>query len=721
MHPDVLSHKLNGHEGTVLTTRDVIAIVETLVRWGALTSRDDVDVLLDLMSVPLQLAAAHSWYAELSGVAPEGSPASPLDWRLDDLPSPLRPVPPPEPVTPFIGRTAEVTTVTAAVRSSRLVTITGVGGSGKTRVALQAAAAATEVFADGVAFADLAPVSDSALIGFTLLQALGVRPHSSENAERQLKEALRTAELLFVVDNVEHLVDGADLLGRVLTAAPRVHMLATSRVRLRLYGEHEFRVPPLGLPADRAATESGIRDSDAVQLFLQRARAVQSGFEPRGTALDAIAEVCTALDGLPLAIELAAARVRTFSPEAIRDRLSDRLSFLTGSVRDAPGRHQSLRAALDWSYALLAPPQQHVFVRLGVFAGSFDATAAAAVVGGAPDEVFGRLAELAEQSLLEISVAGPRPETRFRMLESVRDYAMSRLSDVDALEVHRSHLRHYTEVTTDILARDGGLIRHEHVDRLQAEQANINAALEWVCTGAADDPATLTDALRLGTAAVRAWNLRVAVPEGRRYLDRLLDAAVHVSAVPAEVRVAALNRTANLSVNNGEVARASLLAAQSLELSRQLGDLSGMGVAHRQLGEAALANDDLTGALPHFTTQLDLAERAHNRAAQADAYNMLGQLSARSGHYADGEEQLRGEPESFRATWRLTQQKSLFVAAPFVTWRETASEVGIWQKPEEGSQSVASQPSRPVTSAATAVQSAEDVTGRQGAGFTGGR
>lgn len=641
LHPDVLSHKLNGHDGSVLTMRDGLAVVETLVRWGAFTTRPEVDAVLGMISVPSQLAGAQPWYAELTGPAPEGAPAPPPAWRLADIPRPLSPVPPPQPVTPFIGRSAEVAAVAAAVRSSRLVTITGVGGSGKTRVALEAATAVADSFRDGVAFADLAPVSDPSLIGVLLLQALGWQPLPNENAESQLKDALRSVHVLIVVDNLEHLVDGSDLLGRVLPAAPQVHLLTTSRVRLRLYGEQEFRLPPLGLPADRAATEAGIRESEAVQLFLQRARAVQTGFDPQGPALDAVAGICSDLDGLPLAIELAAAKVRMWSPEAIRRRLGDRLRFLAESVRDVPGRHQSLRATLDWSDALLSSDQRDAFLRLGVFAGSFDVAGAAAVVDRDPDAAFGLLSELNEQSLLERSVAGPTPETRFRMLESVRHYALSRWTDPAALDgVRRSHLRHYSDLTADILTRDRGVIRPDHAERLQAEHADISAALEWAASGPAEDPGVLTDALRLGTVAIRIWNLRVSVPEGQLYLDRLLDAAARVPAVPTEVRVAALNRMANLAVNNGEVERASALASRSLELSRELGDLAGMGMAHRQLGEAALANDDLTGARPHFTTQLTLGRRAQNRAVEADAYNMLGQLSARLGNYRESEEEL---------------------------------------------------------------------------------
>ena len=225
----------------------------------------------------------------------------------------LAPAPLPVPLTPLVGRTAQVAAVTSAVPGCRLVTLTGTGGTGKTRVALQAAAELAGRFPDGTAFADLAPVGDPELVGVTLLRALGLTPQSAATAEDQLIAALRPVRVLLIADNMEHLIEQAPLLRRLLAAAPGLHLLVTSRVGLGLYGEHQLRVPPLRLPGP--ATPAA--DSEAVQLFVRRARAVAPGFDPRGEDLAATAAICAALDGLPLAIELAAARIRLYPPQAL--------------------------------------------------------------------------------------------------------------------------------------------------------------------------------------------------------------------------------------------------------------------------------------------------------------------------------------------------------------------------------------------------------------------
>ena len=292
------------------------------------------------------------------------------------------------PLTPLVGRAAEVTAVTAAVPGCRLVTLTRAGGTGKTRVALQAAA-------------ELAPVSDPDLVAVTLLRALGLTPQSAATAEDQLAAVLRPARVLLVADNMEHLIEQAPLLGRLLAAAPGLHLLVTSRVGLGLYGEHQMRVPPLRLP-DHAARAAS---SEAVQLFVQRARAVTPGFGPRGEALAATAAICAALDGLPLAVELAAAKIRLYPAQALLPQLQARLPLLVGGPRDMPQRQQTLRATLDWSDALLSPGARDLFARVGVFAGPFDAAAAAAVCGAADQlAVTERLAGLA-------AAASAPPET----------------------------------------------------------------------------------------------------------------------------------------------------------------------------------------------------------------------------------------------------------------------------------------------------------------------
>ena len=364
----------------------------------------------------------------------------------------LRPAALPAPATGLIGRERERTEVAAAVTASRLVTLTGVGGTGKTRLALQLARDLAGTFADGVAFIDLAPVRDPELLATAVARALGLTPASALAAEAYLAEALRDRELLLVADNLEHLLDETPLLSRLLAAAPALRILATSRMPLHLYGEQIFRVPPLPLPE---VSSSGPAGSEAVQLFLERARAVSAGFDPDAGEMTAVAEICAALDGLPLAIELAAARVRLYRPQALLGLLRSRLAVLTGGPRDLPHRQQTLRAALDWSHALLAPDAGRLFAQLGVFAGPFDAEAAVAVSAEPdPGRTQEYLADLADQSLLEVT-AGDQPQ--FRMLQTVREYALARLAEAGELDpMRRRHLAHYLTMARDRPGGHGG-------------------------------------------------------------------------------------------------------------------------------------------------------------------------------------------------------------------------------------------------------------------------
>src|ERR1700722_1448903 len=392
--PDMLSHKLNGSDHAVLTAPDVIGIVTTLAGWGALANRAEVRALLSLMDVPPDAIPA---------AAP---PAEPIAPRLR-----LRPAPLPAPATPLGVRERERAEVAVAVAGSRLVTLTGAGGTGKTRLATQVARDLAGDFADGVALVDLAPVRNPALFATTIARTLGLAPASAEAAEAHLVEALHDRELLLVTDNLEHLLEETQLLARMMTAVPGLRLLATSRIPLRLYGEQTVRVPPLPLPGE-GGTGPAVRDSEAVQLFLARARAVRPGFDPQADELAAVGEICAAVDGLPLAIELAAARIRLHSPSALLSLLQSRLALLTGGPRDLPHRQQTLRAALDWSYALLSPDAQQLFARVGVLAGPFDAAAAAAINGDQdPVATLDQLADLGDQSLLEIS-AGDVPAFR---------------------------------------------------------------------------------------------------------------------------------------------------------------------------------------------------------------------------------------------------------------------------------------------------------------------
>jgi non-specific serine/threonine protein kinase len=648
LHPDMLSHKLHGSDNAVLTAPDVVGIVTTLAGWGALTNRAEVHALLGLMDVPPHAIAAEAWSApplvtlraghdralarpRWPGPAPDAPaarpPAEPAAQRLR-----LRPAPLPAPATPLVGRERERAEVAGAVARSRLVTLTGAGGTGKTRLAMQVAQDLAGDFADGVAFVDLAPVRNPALFATTIARTLGLVPASAEAAEAHLVEALRDRELLLVTDNLEHLLEETQLLARMMMAIPGLRLLATSRIPLRLYGEQTVRVPPLPLPR-AGSTGTAVRDSEAVQLFMARARAVRPDFDPQAGELAAVAEICTTVDGLPLAIELAAARIRLHSPSALLPLLRSRLELLTGGPRDLPHRQQTLRAALDWSYALLSPDAQRLFARVGVLAGPFDAAAAAAVNGEQdPVTTLDQLADLGDQSLLEVT-AGDVPA--FRMLQTVQEYSLARLAESGEEDtVRHRHLTHFLAVASAAAQGLTGPDQAKFLDQLEAAYPNIRAALEFAYLEGGRGGACLGDGLRLAAALSPLWQQRGSLAEGILQLDRLLACDDMQQRVTApQIRASAVLAACTLACFQGDYARTAELARHGIELCTPLGDHRGLARAHRFLGETSLALGHYAAAEPHFERQRAEASLVGDVSGQADAYNMLGQSARYRGEF----------------------------------------------------------------------------------------
>jgi predicted ATPase len=537
----------------------------------------------------------------------------------------LRPAPLPTPATPLIGRAAECATVHAALAASRLVTLTGVGGTGKTRLALQVAGELTDRFPDGVAFADLAPLRDPTLIPIAIIQALGMTEHPTVPAEERLTRALAQVWLLLVVDNLEHLVEEAGFLARLLAAAPALHILATSRVPLRLYGEHEIRVPPLRLPADDPETADDPGSCEAVQLFVQRARAVRPDFQAEGEGLATIGAICVALDGLPLAIELAAARTKLFTPDALLPRLDARLALLTGGPRDLPSRQQTLRATLDWSYTLLAPEAQTLFARLGVFAGSFDAAAAATICrgddgDGDPLLMLERLAALADQSLVEVA-AGPTP--RFRLLETLREYALARLAESGEQQAAQERqARYFTSLAEDALVPNQPASA-PYFALLELERDNLRAAMEW-----AGEEQQAELGLRLVCAHRDFWVIRGHCIEGHRRAEEALSVEGSVDPLLRSRALFAAGRMARL---RGDLARAIVLQEQALVLAREAGDVLSVANACQELGVAAALADDHARARPLLEESLALMREANSAKGIATTTHGLAAMALKQG------------------------------------------------------------------------------------------
>jgi len=579
--------------------------------------------------------------------------------RTDGAPSPSPFVPRvvggrgaslPLPLTSLVGREREAAAVVALLGSPgvRLVTLTGPGGVGKTRLAIQAAADAAPAFAGGIAFVPLAAVADPALVVPAVALRLGVRDTGDRPLLDALKAALRGPDRLLVLDNLEQVVEAAPLLTELLAACPGLTVLATSRVPLRVSGERRFPVAPLALPkraGDGAALDALAR-VPAVQLFLERARAVDPELALSEANAAAVAEICRRLDGLPLAIELAAARANLLSPAGLLPRLERRLPLLTGGPRDAPARLRTMRDAVAWSHDLLSAEEQALFRRLAVFAGGFALEAAEQVSRGVgesssrevrphpstarlPDPstpVLDWLGALVDHSLLVRAPGGNDP-ARWTMLETIREFGLERLGESgEEAEVRRSHAGYFLALAEEALPHFKGPDEGVWLDRLAAEQDNLRAALDWAL---AAEPAI---ALRLGYLLGRFWVFRGHIREGYEQLNRVL---AREGAGATVDRARALLYAGALAEELGEIDRAEARYEESLAISRRLGDHVEAAKALGYLGYLAGLRGDIPRAVTLQEEALALArttgnERVANvnRANLADALVLLGDLDA---------------------------------------------------------------------------------------------
>jgi predicted ATPase/Tfp pilus assembly protein PilF len=647
IHPNVLSHKLNRHGQAVLTTPEVIRIVTTLAEWGALEDRAAAERLLASAGVPVHAIPAAAWAAPPLSVLPAAAntaerrpPPAPSGSRTAADAGRLRLTRLLAPRTPLIGRHDERRDIARALDGARLITLTGVGGTGKTRLAVQVAADVANRYPDGVGFVDLSVVRDPALLATAVAIACGLAPAAATDAEAVLIDALTDQHLLLVVDNVEHLVEGAAALGRLLAAAPGLQVLATSRVALRIYGEHTVRVPPLALTG-RAPQRP--EDSEAVQLFIERASAARHDFAPTLDDLSVISEICRTVDGLPLAIELAAAKTRTYALRELLLLLQSRVSVLSGGPRDAPDRQRTLRATLDWSFALLSLPAQRLLGCVGIFAGRFDIAAAAAVSDEPEEATVGELLdELSEHSMVEIrSGAGPR----FALLHTVREYALARLAERgDEEAVERRNLGHHL-AQARALPAPAETGRSNALTLLEAAYPNIRVALDYAHRAGDADPDCLTDGLLLATAVGPLWRYRGPLAEGRLYLQRLLD--VERGRVDAPTRAGAVLQLCALTCFAGDYEIAVDYSRQCIELFQQLDDPRGLARAYRYRGECAYAVGDLDTATAMFEQALQIARSGSDPEGDGQAANMLGQLLRHQGALDDARAHLRHAVASF--------------------------------------------------------------------------
>ena len=547
-------------------------------------------------------------------------PLKTLDVRLNNLP--IQP-------TPLLGREREVAEITDLLRRGdvRLLTLTGTGGTGKTRLALQSAAELVDEFEDGVFFVALAPVSDPHLVASTVAGALSVSAGGA--LEEDPRDYLGNKELLLVLDNFEQVIDAARLVGELLSGCPGLKVLVTSRTLLRIYGEHEYAVRPLELPdPTHLPPIEELRQYEAIRLFTERARAAKTDFSLTNENAPAVAEICARLDGLPLAIELAAARIKLLSPQAICSRLSDPLKFLTGGARDLPVRQRTLKGAIAWSYALLDEDEQALFARLSVFSGGCTLEAVEAVCDAEGDllvDVFEGLSSLLDKSLLR-QEEGVEGEPRFVMLETIREYARERLEvSGDAEKIERTHAEYFLALAEQGASELGGAEEATWLERLEAEHDNMRAALSWTLQS---ERAEL--GIRLAGALWRFWDMRGYYGEGRSWLEEALAKDGRAS----EARAKALEGVGWLADLQGDIDRAVAAAEEGLSIGARVEIKSSITASFlRLLGSAAYVGGDHTRAARLYDESLALSREAKDERGVASSLLQLGNVSSDLGDH----------------------------------------------------------------------------------------
>ena len=554
--------------------------------------------------------------------------------RLADLPGrPSEPRPNNLPVqrTEFIGREQEAEALRLLLSrvDVRLVTLTGPGGIGKTRLALRVADEIAGQFSGGVCFVSLAAVSERGLIA-SIAQAVGLGETGNQSNQERLKEYLAGLEqpMLLLLDNFEHLVSAAEVVAELLTSGPKLKVVVTSQAPLHVYGEHEFPVPPLALPDLKSIPPLEVLSRlPAVALFVERARAVKHEFALTKEIAPVVAAICARLDGLPLAIELAAARIKMLSPAAMLTRLESRLNLLTGGARDLPTRQQTLRGTVDWSYGLLNTAEQTLFRRLSVFTGGCTLEAVEAVCDTKGDlgiDVLDGMASMVDKSLAQ-HVEQVEAETRFVMLSTLREYALERLAEShDEAATRRAHAAYYL-----VLAEEGATESGTHpewLDRFDAEHDNFRRALDYLIkTGDAEW------ALRLGTALFRFWETREHLTEGRETIARLL--ALEGSTSRPKLRARLLFAGAVLAGEQGDYGNAHRLFEESLETCLELNDQRGVAVALNALAVNARDRGELDLASMLFERCIAIWRDLGDSADIGRALSNLANVMKFQGHY----------------------------------------------------------------------------------------
>ncbi len=637
--------------------------------------RNDLPSLVELRNLGLHrlrdLTRAEHIYQVVAQRLPDRFPAL---RSLEVVPNNL-----PRQLTTFIGREREIAEAKRLLAETHLLTITGPGGSGKTRLSLEIGARLLSEYPDGVWLVEFAHLADPARVPQVLATALSVREEADRPLLVTLVDHLRPKRVLLLLDNCEHLIDAcAGLADTLLRGCPEVKILPSSREALGLTGEVVFRVPPLSLPDSRLVPAlERLAEYEAVRLFVDRAIAVKPDFTLRDDTAAAVVQICRRLDGIPLAIELAAARVRTLSVQQITAHLDERFRLLTGGSRTALPRHQTLRGLIDWSYGLLSEAERELFRRVSVFVGGWTLEASVAVCAGVDVDrydIVELLGRLVDKSLCLIDGEGSDP--RYRLLETIRQYGFEKLAETSEGQVVRArHRDFYLGFAEDAEPRLQGPEQVAWLQRLEADHDNLRAALRWSL-----DCDETEAALRLGSALSLFWDTRGYVREGREWLDELLaharerptstvtarralgkvlDAASRTRARWSEFPQAtefltqglavwrelgdkrgiaeALNNLAVGATQSGDRVRARVLVAESLALFRELSDKRGTAHALNNLAEILRGDGDLPGARALFEESVPLFEAIEERRGLSHALDNLGGILTAQGDYGPAE------------------------------------------------------------------------------------
>ncbi|HJP65860.1 MAG TPA: adenylate/guanylate cyclase domain-containing protein, partial [Actinomycetota bacterium] len=540
----------------------------------------------------------HLFDLVIAGLPSDFPPLKSLDARPNNLP--------PE-VTSFVGRADDLDALIDLLRTERLVTLTGPGGTGKTRLSLQAAHRVLPDFSDGAFFVDLSPLTDPDLVPSAVAHALGVTEDPQRSTMESIREHVRSRQILVVLDNFEQVVGAAGVAPQLLDAGPDVTVLVTSRIPLHVYGEQEVAVQPLALPDPALADAEQLSQYEAVALFIDRARAVRRDFEVTNENAPAVAELCVRLDGLPLAIELAAVRVKLLSPEEILARLGEGLPLLTGGARNLPERQRTLRSTIAWSYDLLDGPERQLFARLAAFSGgaTLEAVDAVANPGGelGVDTLDGT-ASLLDMSLIRRTETGA--EARFGMLETIREFATERLAETDEVLVRRRHAEYFLQLAEEAEPHFIGEDALAWLDRFEREHDNIRTVLRWAISN--EEPAL---GLTLGAAIWRFWFQRGHLREGYAWMSRLLELPSAADHPAALARGHAGAGGLVYWMNDLDATERHYAAA--LDLYRGLDDPDRLAEALSNLAYVPGLRGDYGSAIPLFEEALALARQVGNQ------------------------------------------------------------------------------------------------------------